>query len=203
MQRVQAQRSLPPLERTPSCVLRAVERLGPIALDPFATRDNPTGARRFLTSEENAFAHDWRLLAEGGLIYAFPPADQKLTRVVRHVSQQATQGCELVLLVPSYTDTSYVQLLFDAAMALCFWGSPLSSDDAARCTRREQLDLFDDAEPTLGWESPKGAWPALIAYWGARPATFRRAFQPHGAVLKPRRSMARNPRAEVTIPEPR
>jgi len=169
--------------RTPGDVLKVIRQLGPIALDPFTSSDNPTGAARFLTAADNAFTHDWLRLSGGGLIFANPEYGRTLERTVKHIAREAERGCEILLLTPARTDTRYGQHLLQTHDALCFWQGRIDFDAAAPERVCEQFDLFGEPEPIFDNDDSSGTFPPLFTYWGHRVYDFKNVFAAHGAVF--------------------
>ena len=74
--------------QTPDDVLDVIRRVGPIALDPCTTPDNPTGAQCWITPTSPlgcglTHSRGWPQLACGGLTYVNPPYGREVGRYWR------------------------------------------------------------------------------------------------------------------------
>lgn len=142
--------------RTPANVLELVRKVGPIGLDPCASADNPTGAVNFLTDAglSVGWAH------EHGLTYVNPPYGRALPLWTAKMAYEASQGAEVIGLVPARTDTRWWHEDIATASVICFWRGRLRFVGA-----------------------PASApFPSALAYWGPRPGRFYDTFAPHGLV---------------------
>lgn len=108
----EAQRQL-----TPPYVLEPVrEALGVIYLDPCTEPDNPCGARVFYTAETDGVERSWDFRT----IYVNPPYSKARERWVRRCIEAAEAGSQVVLLMPSHTDTRLFHLAIESASHVVF-----------------------------------------------------------------------------------
>lgn len=173
--------------QTPDSILERIRRLGPIALDPCTSEDNPTGAMLWLTEQRipttlkrdeqgrcfalelwpavdaDGLTASWsQMVANDGVIYVNPPYG----RVIRDwidkcIAESVTLGnAELLLLVPANVETQW----YDAAC----------ESANARSELRGRL-RFKGARDVA-------KFPSAIFYWGLRPWLFCHVFAPIGRV---------------------
>lgn len=155
---------------TPDNVLELVRKVGPIALDPCTTADNPVGAAVFITPDmgRGGLEADWLLLSgqdpslpgSGGLIYCNPPYGREIGSWVRKCSAEAARGAEVVLLVPARTDTAWMQEAVHVpdGPTVLWWRGRLKFKGAK------------DSAP----------FPSALLYWGNRYQRFMRVFEDKG-----------------------
>lgn len=145
---------------TPEVVLNLVRQwLGPIGLDPCTSKANPCMARLYLDSvglgtpwASTVFPHE--------LVYVNPPYGRGIRLWVDKCIDEAVRGAEIVLLVPSRTDTGWYAAADRHSNAKCSW--------LGRLTFRGAL--------------APAPFPSALFYWGHRPYLFCHAFQKHGRV---------------------
>ena len=102
---------------TPGYVLAPIRSaLGGIALDPCTEPDNPTGATRFYTVDDDGLAQPW----DYPTIYVNPPYGKAREPWVEACIAAAAAGSRVALLIPSHTDTRVFHRIFDTADAVCF-----------------------------------------------------------------------------------
>jgi hypothetical protein len=95
-------------------------------------------------------------------VYVNPPFDE-LAAWAAKCAAEARAGSEVILLLPSRTDTAYWHEHLASASLLCFWKGRLKFVGApAPCP-----------------------FPVTFAYWGRSPALFRAAFKARGMVVSP------------------
>lgn len=95
---------------TPPYVLEPIrDALGGIVLDPCTEPDNPTQAEQFYTAAGDGAAEPW----EADTIFVNPPYSKARERWVTRCIEAAEAGAQVVLLMPSHTDTR----LFHKAIA--------------------------------------------------------------------------------------
>ncbi len=166
--------------RTPAEVIQLVQQVGPIVLDPCASREEPVCAptpwQFFGPGHIDGLAEPWadwacagksRALhwvrgAEGGrIVYVNPPYGRALPRWVEKCAREGhINGCEIVLLIPARTDTRAWQTHVRWADAVCFW--------------RGRMTFVGAPAPA--------PFPSALVYWGARAERFAEVFAPHGIV---------------------
>ncbi len=119
--------------QTPENVLELVRKVGPIALDPCTSAENPTGAEHFccqvtvqdddgrpvVASYSDGLQRRWSDFR--GLVYVNPPYGRALPQWVDKCIQEAERGAEIILLVPSRTDTRWWHKAANEATSCAFW----------------------------------------------------------------------------------
>lgn len=102
---------------TPPYVLEPVRAAlgGVIALDPCTEPDNPTGATRFYTVEDDGLAHPW---GWADSIYINPPYGEARGAWVDRAIGVAASGSRVVMLIPAHTDTRIFQRALATASAM-------------------------------------------------------------------------------------
>jgi hypothetical protein len=92
---------------TPPEILEPVRRLlGGIELDPCTEPNNPTGADRFYYPPQDGCALSWSARS----IWVNPPYSKARERWVVRCVVEAARGTQIVLLIPSATETRISQL---------------------------------------------------------------------------------------------
>jgi hypothetical protein len=102
---------------TPPYVLEPVRAAlgGRIALDPCTEPDNPTGAERFYTVEDDGLAHPW---GWADSIYINPPYGEARGAWLKYAALCGASGTPVVVLVPAHTDTRIFQDALSTASAM-------------------------------------------------------------------------------------
>ena len=152
---------------TPPEVLEPIyEHLGPIGLDPFGHPDAPVKAEHYFMldkyrsaarggglvfgDEDSLLSIDWD---NHGLVFANGP----FSDVAPWAYKGATQGDEVVLLVPVRTGANWWQRHIAPADVILFWKGRLKFVGA-----KDQAPFH-----------------CALVYWGARPEKFLEAFPGH------------------------
>lgn len=181
--------------RTPPFFLELVRQVGPIALDPCTTRDNPTGAARIYVAPASPFDSSPCGLSSpwwaGGLVYANPRYGRYLRGPVRPrapvlktvdgvkrlegfgtgwVAKMCEHRGEGLYLVPSRTDTTWWRELY----AWCDWLVQWSSAEHG-----SRIHFID---PATGEQVKGSNLPSSVFYRGPRAQAFCEAFAPHGTL---------------------
>lgn len=142
--------------RTPQVVLQAVRRVGRIELDPCTDADNPTKARRYFT--EGGLEKSWR---GSGLAFVNCPYGREIPKWVTKCCSEAADGREIILLVPSRSDTRWWHEASATAQAACLWRGRLKFEGA-----------------------PSSApFPSALFYWGPAPDRFDAVFREYGIII--------------------
>src|SRR5262249_16421639 len=95
-------------------------------------------------------------------VYVNPPYGREIGKWVDKCNDEASNGIEIIALLPARTDAKWFQVLWDAE-ALCFW--------------RGRIRF-------LG--APSSApFPSVVAYWGQFPYRFADVFSAAGFVVFP------------------
>lgn len=146
---------------TPQCVLERVRRVDDIALDPCTTLDNPCEASAVFTLErhDDGLTLGWG--GYGGLVYTNPPYGRELPRWAAKATAEARLGAEIILLVPSRTDTRWWGWSYDSCQAIAFWKGRL----------------------TFAGAPAPAPFPSCLFYWGERQGRFKRAFSDAARVI--------------------
>ena len=102
---------------TPSYVLEPVRAAlgGTIGLDPCTEPDNPTGAVKFFTIEDDGLANPWGFADS---IYINPPYGEARGAWVDRAMGIAASGTPVVMLIPAHTDTRIFQKALTTASAM-------------------------------------------------------------------------------------
>jgi phage N-6-adenine-methyltransferase len=182
--------------QTPRWFIDLVRRVGPIALDPATSVDNPTGARGFYAQGfvDCGLAADWSFRASGGLTFCNPPYGAhlsgpvepdhrimrkgKLVGVGRGWAQKIVQHHgETIVLVPVRTETEWWRTLFAWADLVLFWSSPEHG-----C--RISFVNPDTGKPQQGSNLASTVFYRAPMYGGAEGCRrFRDVFSPHGTLV--------------------
>jgi hypothetical protein len=103
---------------TPEYVLGPVRQAlgGRIELDPCTLADNPVGAERFYTVEQDGLTQPW----DAATIFVNPPYGKAREPWVERCVTAAASGSSVVLLMPSHTDTRIFQRAMKSATAVVF-----------------------------------------------------------------------------------
>ena len=102
---------------TPAYVLDPVRSaLGGIALDPCTLPDNPVGADRFYTVDDDGLVQPW----DAPTIFVNPPYGKAREPWVERCIAAAGAGARVVLLIPSHTDTRIFQRALATASSIVF-----------------------------------------------------------------------------------
>lgn len=100
---------------TPAYILDPVcEALDGIELDPCTTSDNPVGADRFYTAEDDGLAQPW----DADTIFVNPPYSKAREPWVERCITASQAGSKVVLLIPAATDTRIFQRAIATAHSL-------------------------------------------------------------------------------------
>lgn len=133
-----------------------------ISLDPCAD-PNRVFADVSYGEDANGLVADWKRMSADGLVYVNPPYGREIPKWVQKAMFEAEKGAEIILLVPSRTDTRWFQ---DAALsqvdAICFWRGRLTFEGAP------------DPAP----------FPSALLYCGRHPNVFGQVFHKYGYVVR-------------------
>ncbi|WP_425842251.1 DNA N-6-adenine-methyltransferase [Microbacterium sp. PA5] len=102
---------------TPAYVLEPVRAAlgGTITLDPCTEPDNPTGATRFYTAEDDGLAQPW---GWADSIYVNPPYGEARDAWVKYAASLGASGTRVIVLMPAHTDTRVFQEALSAATSM-------------------------------------------------------------------------------------
>lgn len=140
---------------TPPVVLRALEPLGVIALDPCSNESSIVPALRSFRLDEgqDGLALPWHR-GRDGYNYVNPPYGRELPKWIAKAIREAHFGAEIVMLVPARPDAA--------------WYDRARKDGQARADWRGRLKF-------LGKGS--APFPSSIFYWGPRVDVFAPALR--------------------------
>ena len=150
---------------TPEPILDPVRRVGPIGLDPASNSTNPTGARKYITAEDDpcGLFSDWRELADDELIYVNPPYGRGcMDPWAAKIISEAAKGAEIIALVRCDPSTRWARELIKASTLICY-------------------------PPRIKFRGAAGSpnFSNAVHYLGHRPKTFTRAFTDLGPIVAP------------------
>lgn len=129
---------------TPPYVLEPVrEVMGGIDLDPCTEPDNPTGASRFFTVDDDGLAQPWV-----GSVYCNPPYGKAREPWVDRCIEHAATGAVVVLLIPAHTDTRVFQRCLATSTSVCFIRGRVKFG-VLRANRRQEAASHPSA--LVGW----------------------------------------------------
>lgn len=147
--------------QTPEHILERVRRVfgDQIDLDPFSSSENPTKARLWFSSQDDAYEQPWHLGFRSTFIN--PPYGSGLRRFARKVVQELdeTDPAGLVTLTPCRPDTEWYDILVSKA------------DAVAEVRGRLKFRGFSPKHGKLIDNVP-AQFPSVLMYFGPRPAAF-------------------------------
>lgn len=146
---------------TPQKVVDAVRKMGQIGLDPCSNPNSLVGASVEFSLEKgnDGLREKW---GGNGLVYCNPPYGRVIADWSRKMVTEAINGTEIIALVPSRTDTFWMQLMLDYCQVCLFWTGRLSFLGA----------------------SSSAPFPSAVVYFGARTEDFCSVFGAYGKLLK-------------------
>jgi len=159
--------------RTPRDLLEDVRKVAPIGLDPCGHPDSFVNAKEtyywmdgrigpLVTND--GLATSWR---NKGLVFCNPPYGKELSKWTAKCKKEFGGGLpngsqdQLILLVPSRTDTRWFQDDITDATMTCFLKGRLTFEGAPSCA----------------------PFPSLLAYWGQYPEIFAKHFESWGWIV--------------------
>lgn len=92
---------------------------GTIELDPCTTPENPTGAERFYTPDDDGILQPWDFART---IYVNPPYGRTIFHWVKKAVAAGMFGAQVILLVPARTDAAWWHYIAPKASILLFKG---------------------------------------------------------------------------------
>jgi site-specific DNA-methyltransferase (adenine-specific) len=147
--------------QTPERVLDLVRQVGPIALDPCTTAENPCDARVCFVPPADGLALQWSWeINADGVIYVNPPYGRAIGAWVDKCVLEAGYAGQIILLVPARPDTAWYDVAKQGANALC------------EVRGRLRFKGADAGAP----------FPSALFYWGTSPFLFCHVFQELGRV---------------------
>lgn len=174
--------------QTPDEILDLVRKVGPIKLDPATVRENPCGAEvcyfptasipqppkevrgkmkeqppRLIFDLNDGLRDTWK---RGGLVYCNPPYGREIVKWMAKARQEAKLGAEIIMLVPSRTDTAWWHVnVVGHARRVCFVEGRLTFRGA----------------PSVA------PFPSALVYYGGDEDRFASVFRSLGWVVEGRR----------------
>ena len=159
--------------QTPEDLLRYVKLIGSIYLDPCTTADNPVGAARYFTKEDDGLRKSWAPARPykyaQDVVYVNPPYGREISSWVDKAISEAKgdQRARVVLLVPSRTDTVWWQKAYRNADACCLW--------------KGRLCFIDPSEPYK--KQPPAPFPVSVFFFARYFASFCDVFEHRGVMI--------------------
>lgn len=158
--------------QTPDSFLELVRQVGPIALDPCTSPENPVGAEFFcspvtvqddqgrpvVAPYSDGLQRRWADFTPWGLAFCNPPYGRSLGAWAAKITSEAQAGCEIIALVPSRTDTKWFHLMTDHMTSLLLWKGRLTFKGAPA----------------------PAPFPSAVFYFGKNWARFYEVFGPYG-----------------------
>lgn len=150
------------------------------SLDPCSNETSIVPARAAWRIErgEDGLARDW--FSDHGPVFCNPPYEH-LQRWAAKMAREAERRVEIIGLIPARPDTvAFQRYILPTCSAIVFWRGRL--EFLIGPSHTAQIDLFPsppDTDTAVKRESGDGApFPSCLPYWGPRPRTFLRAFEP-------------------------
>lgn len=144
---------------TPQNIVDLLSAMGGVGFDPCSNPHSIVQCQEscMLERGENGLLRPW---ASKGLVYCNPPYGREIAAWADKIAIEAVYfHSEIICLVPSRTDTAWMQQLFSSGSPLVlFW--------------RGRLRFVGAPHPA--------PFPSAIFYWGRRKLDFARVFGPHG-----------------------
>lgn len=146
---------------TPKEIIEIIRKFDDIGLDPCSNPNSIVGATTEWSLEKgiSGLRRPW---TEHGLVYCNPPYGRAIAEWSRKIVEEAALGAEIICLLPSRTDTSWMQLMFRFCNVSLFWKGRLTF---------------------LG--APSAApFPSCIMYFGKRDSRFCEIFDQFGQLYR-------------------
>lgn len=145
---------------SPENVLSAVREFigGQIGLDPCWEHGCDTDPSKKYTAKDNGLTADWQGF---GPVYVNPPYGRSIPKWTGKIVREAEQGCEVVALLPSRTDTAWWHCHVATATRVLLWRGRLKFKGA----------------------TSSAPFPSALAYWGPHGEEFDKVFGKHGMVV--------------------
>ena len=159
--------------RTPEDFLYYVRSFSSIHLDPCTTADNPVGAARYFTKEDDGLSKSWAKEQpskhDQDVVYVYPPYGREISSWVYKAVAEAKEDwrTRIVLLVPARTDTVWWQKAYRNADACCLW--------------KGRLCFIDPSEPYK--KQPPAPFPVSVFFFAQYFASFCDAFEHRGVMI--------------------
>ena len=149
---------------TPRYVLDPVrEALGGIGLDPCTEPDNPTGAERYYTVDDDGLTQPWCDDGWQPTVYVNPPYSRAREPWVLRCMDAAARGQSVILLIPAHTDTRIWHRAMETVTEVCFIRGRVKFG-VLRPNRRQEAASHPSA--LLGWNvnlAPTSALGKIVA----------------------------------------
>jgi hypothetical protein len=141
---------------TPPEVLDIIRKFARIGLDPCSNARSKVKASASWLS--GGLEVEW---GGFGLVYVNPPYGRALGAWSEKIAQEALADTEMIVLVPSRTDTKWFHRLWKRCNALCLWKGRITFEGAP---------------------SP-APFPSAVFYFGPNAERFRAVFEDCGIIL--------------------
>jgi len=142
--------------QTPQNILDLVRIVGPIELDPCGGGGSLVDAREtYLLPLQDGLVLPWGK----GLVFCNPPYGTALKHWIKKACGEARGGSEIILLVPSRTDTKWFREAWAWCSMACLWSGRIRF---------------------VGARDP-APFPSILFYYGTNN-TFYNAFKDHGII---------------------
>lgn len=149
---------------TPAYALDPIKAdMGGIELDPCTIAENPAGAERFFTVEDDGLEQPW----DAARIFVNPPYGKAREPWVHRCIEAASRGAVVVLLMPAATDTRIWQRAAESATAIVFVKGRLKFG-VLRPNRRQVA--ASHASTIFGWNTDLESTSTLGVRWTLPPA---------------------------------
>lgn len=144
---------------TPQNIVDLLNAMGGVCFDPCSNPSSivPCEDSCMLEKGQDGLSTSW---SSRGLVYCNPPYGREIAAWAEKIALEVMYlNTEIICLVPSRTDTAWMQQLFSAETPLVlFW--------------RGRLKFVGAPHPA--------PFPSAIFYWGKRKLEFQKIFGPHG-----------------------
>lgn len=161
---------------TPSEILDLVRVFSPIGLDPCSNANSIVKASTEWSVEAgfNGLMLPW---SDYGLVYCNPPYGKYVKDWSLKIREEASKGVEIIALLPSRTDTAWMQTLLAVSDVCLYWKGRL---------------VF------LGGQA-SAPFPSAVLYFGPNSRTFSSVFGPYGMLMKRVEDVREEGKDEVAV----
>lgn len=151
---------------TPESFLKLVYKVGTVGLDPCSHQNSYVKSNAsFVYPDKDGLEESWQGY---GLVFVNPPYGRKLIKWIIKCVVEAARGAEIILLIPSRTDTrGWQKWLLPTAKKICFVSG--------------RLEFVDGRDPSA--KKNKATFPSAAIYFGPNPEKFETIFSSIGTVI--------------------
>lgn len=145
---------------TPREFLDLVRVFSCIGLDPCSNPNSIVGAATEWSLErgQDGLSASW---TGHGLVYCNPPYGRQVKEWSLKIAEEGRKGAEIIVLVPSRTDTNWMQSLLRASDCCLFWKGRIRFLGA----------------------SASAPFPSVVFYFGSNADRFAKIFNPYGLIV--------------------